>query len=650
MSTRSPFRRPAPRRDEKLRDALVKALEHTTDGFIAIEANWRITYANAAVERMDGVKRSEVVGKKYLDAFPMVVGTAFDAELHRAMAARVPGRIESFFEPYARWFEMEVQPAEDGGLFFYRRDITARKQAEEELRRSEERLRHYFDLGLIGMAITSPTKGWLDVNDELCRILGYSREELLRKTWLEMTHPDDVAADIAFFNRVVAGELDAYAIEKRWIHKDGRLIDSEISVRCLRRSDGSVDYFVSLMKDVTVRNQALRKSEEHRQALLASEREARSAAERANRAKDEFLAILSHELRTPIGNVLLWAQLLASGKLDVANASAALTAIERSVTKQVRLIDDLLDVSRIASGKMRLEVAQVDVRNVLRAALDAAKPAAQAKDIALGEAIVGTDFRLSADANRLEQVFANLLTNAIKFTPQGGEVEVRLERAYTHIDVSVRDTGEGIDPEFLPYIFQRFRQADSSAARRHGGLGLGLAIVKELVELHGGTIRAESEGQGRGATFSVSLPLAEAVDTPAEKVSLSDDADLSGTRILVVDDDADTLAATAQMLSGWGAEIETAASADEALERLPAVRPRVLISDIGMPGKDGYELIREIRRSREYERLPAIALTAFTRNDDRSRALDAGYDKHVSKPVDTRELRSALVSLARRPP
>jgi PAS domain S-box-containing protein len=501
--------------------------------FIYFDADWRIVYANAAVERMDGVKRADVVGKKYSEAFPKVAGTDFDVELRRVMTDRVPARVETFFEPTLRWLEMEAHPADDGGVFFFRRDITEQKRAADE--------------------------------------------------------------------------------------------------------------------EIAKRKRALRESAQQREALLTSEREARAAAERANRTKDEFLAILSHELRTPIDNVLLWAQLLGSGKLDPVNVHAACAAIERSVRKQVRLIDDLLDVSRIASGKMRLEVTQVDVRTVLRSALEAAKPAAQAKGVALREVTVGTDFPFGADANRLEQVFANLLANAIKFTERGGEVEVRLERTSASIMVSVRDTGQGIDPEFLPYVFQRFRQADGSAARRHGGLGLGLAIVKELVELHGGTIRADSEGRGRGATFSVSLPLVDSDATRSERIGPSGDVDLGGTCVLIVEDESDTRAAIAQMLIGSHAEIETAASADEALEQLAAVRPRVLISDIGMPGKDGYELIREIRASREYEHLPAIALTAFSRDEDRLRALEAGYDKHLSKPVDSRELLKAVASLARRP-
>src|SRR6266545_4783349 len=389
--------------------------------------------------------------------------------------------------------------------------------------------------------------------------------------------------------------------------------------------------------------------ERDRKALLASERGARSAAERASRAKDEFLATLSHELRTPINSVLTWAQLLRSGTLDATNANLAIDAIERGIRTQVRLIDDLLDLSRITSGKLRLDVRCMDLRTAIRTAVDAVTPAANAKGVMLRQVVPSGEGStwIRGDASRLEHVFCNLLTNAIKFTPKGGIVEVRLQRIDFELVVSVEDTGRGIARDFLPHLFERFRQADRSGARQKGGLGLGLAIVKQLVELHGGSVRAESEGPGRGSTFVVSLPSSDAAEALSEKVALCTDVDLSGTCILVVDDDDDARVAIARMLTECNATIETAASADEALERLTHVGASLLISDIGMPGKDGYELIREIRRLPGQAHLLSIALTAFARPEDRVQALQEGYDEHVSKPVDPRELLAAVASLVR---
>jgi PAS domain S-box-containing protein len=632
-------------REKELRATLISILEGMTDRFVAVDRDWRITYVNAAAESTQGRRREELLGKTYWEVFPGVLGSDFEPEMRRAMTDRVPARRETYAEGCDRWFEMDVHPIQDSGLAVYGRDITDRKHAEEALRRSEERFRRYFELGLIGMTITSPTKGCLEVNDKLCEILGYGRDELTRMNWVEITHPDDLAADAAQLDRVLAGEIDGYSLDKRWIRKDGQIVETTISVKCLRRRDGAVDYFVGLLQDVTERKRDL----EARKALLASERQARAIAEESSRVKDEFLATLSHELRSPISSALLWLQVLRSKKFDGSSLENTVDAIDRSVRAQARLIDDLLDLSRIAAGKLRLELAPVNLSATVETAVNAVLPAAAAKKVPIRYRLPGERTFVNGDAARLQQVLSNLLTNAIKFTPTGGEVNVDLESSESWLKLTVSDTGEGMDSDLVPQVFERFRQGDTSATRKHGGLGLGLAIVRHLVESHGGSIKAKSEGPGQGATFVVSLPAmrnAPGLDRERPVAQLAD-MDLSGMYILLVDDDPSIRTALARLLDDCNARTDTASTADEAMARLSKYAPDLLISDISMPGTDGYEFIRRVRAAEPLRRLPAIALTAFTRPEDRIRALQAGYNMHLPKPVDPIELLTVITSLVR---
>jgi len=636
---RAGARREAVTRDEVQRNALTGLLETMTSGFMAVDRDWRIIYFNPAAERTTGLWRQEVLGKTYWQSFPKVLGTDFERELRRAMADRKPAREEILYQPEGKWFEMDVQPLDNGGLAFSGREISERKQAEEALRISEERFRRTFDLGLVGIAITSPTKGCLEVNEYLCQMLGYSREELTRMTWPEITHPEDLPANVAEFDRVLAGEIDGYTLDKRFIRKDGRFVDTIISVKCARRQDGAVDYLVSLVQDVT-----------ERKALLVSEREARSIAEESNRLKDEFLATLSHELRTPINAALMWLHLLRVRTFEKAAVEQAVEAIESSVRAQARLIDDLLDLTRIAAGKLSIQTGLVDVSTVVQSAMNGALPAANLKRIPVRLALHTQNTVISGDAARLQQVFSNLLTNAVKFTPEGGTIDVEVRGVDSMLEITLRDTGEGIEPKLLPHVFERFRQADTSTTRAHTGLGLGLAIVKYLVELHGGYARAESDGKGRGATFVVALPaLCRTTEVGKRRSGTNHkvETDLSGVHVLVVDDDASTQVALAHMLKAYNARADTASSVDEAMTKLAAAIPDVLISDISMPGADGFELIRGVRASQLHRRLPAIALTALSRRGDRRRALQAGYDMHLAKPIDPIELVAVVASLVR---
>jgi len=400
----------------------------------------------------------------------------------------------------------------------------------------------------------------------------------------------------------------------------------------------------------------LRRSEAAREEILLREKAARADAEAANRVKDEFLSTLSHELRTPLTSIIGWTSLMRAGRVKGDVQAQALETIERNARIQSRLIDDLLDLSRIISGKLLLDTREVDLASVAAGAVEVVRPAAAAKGIALTyECEPGA--AVSGDAARLQQVAWNLLSNAVKFTPQGGSVSARLTRDGARVKFTVTDTGRGIAPEFLPHVFDRFRQADSATTRQYGGLGLGLSIVRHLAELHGGTVEAASAGEGRGSTFSVAFPLAATAAcecaTPARGVVSFDAAvpaspeGLAGVRVLVVDDESDTRSLISTVIAGTGAEVAACASAGEALEKLKTWRPHVLMSDIGMPGEDGYALIRKVR-ALPAERgggIPAAALTAYARDEDRRRALAAGFQLHVAKPFDPRELVAAVLDL-----
>jgi signal transduction histidine kinase len=417
--------------------------------------------------------------------------------------------------------------------------------------------------------------------------------------------------------------------------------------------------------ELSVANQELKReirvrewAEQERARLLVLEQAARKQAEEANRTKDEFLATLSHELRTPLNAILGWVQVLRTGKLDPAAGARALETIERNARSQAQLIADLLDVSRIITGKLRLDFKPVELRRIIDSALETVRPAADAKGILLDISIGPLASPVLGDADRLQQVIWNLLSNAIKFTPRAGQVEVRLREEGGNAVIRVSDSGIGIRPDFLPYVFDRFRQAEGSITRTHGGLGLGLSIVRHLIELHGGTAEVDSMGEGEGATFTVRLPLrAElAEDDPLDRTGVtmpglfSTPDLLTGVRVVVVEDEADTRELLALSLQQCGAEVAAFGSVPEALAAFDLAVPDVLLSDIGVPGEDGYSLIRKVR-AREPAlggNVPAAALTAYARAEDRLRALEAGYQTHLAKPVDPAELIATVARLAGR--
>lgn len=375
--------------------------------------------------------------------------------------------------------------------------------------------------------------------------------------------------------------------------------------------------------------------------------------------KDEFLATVSHELRTPLNAIMGWSHMLRSGRLDQATMARAFETIDRNAKSQAQLIEDILDVSRVITGRLRLNMGPVDVASVINSAIDSVQLAADSKGIHLGVTLDPSTRHTVGDAGRLQQVVWNLIANAIKFTPSGGRIEVRVERSDAALQLCVSDSGAGISADFLPFIFDRFRQADSTSTRAHGGLGLGLAIVRHLVELHGGSVRADSAGLGKGATFTIRLPLAvdsrpaktrqqrsENPWSPENTQRLAEPPSLENVRVLLVDDDQDNLQLLAMMLGGQRARVQTAASAEEALQVLEWYKPDVLVSDLAMPGEDGYSLIGKMREMETLNHIPAVALTAYVRVEDRARALSAGFNMFVPKPIEPHELIAAIANLA----
>jgi signal transduction histidine kinase/ActR/RegA family two-component response regulator len=403
-----------------------------------------------------------------------------------------------------------------------------------------------------------------------------------------------------------------------------------------------------------------RQVEERLRLALSGEQIARAEAETANRLKDEFLATVSHEIRTPLNAIIGWSHLLRSGRLDEASIARAIDTIDRNAKMQAQLIEDILDVSRVITGKLRLRNESVDIASVINAAIDSVQLAIDSKDLHLEVTLDPSARHTFGDAGRLQQVVWNLLSNAIKFTPPGGRIKIKVKRAEGNMQLHVSDDGHGISPDFLPFIFDRFRQADGTSTRNHGGLGLGLAIVRHLVELHGGAIEADSAGVGKGAIFTITLPLAPQSRTPRKKVTGRLRAEevsqghftslplLDGVKVLLVDNDADTLQVVRAMLDGSKAVVQTAASVNEAVEMLVWYNPHVLVSDLAMPDEDGYSLIRKVRTlgaNKGYQ-IPAIALTSYVRVEDRTRALAAGFNMFVPKPLQPDELITAIVNLA----
>jgi PAS domain S-box-containing protein len=520
-------------------------------------------------------------------------------------------------------------------------------QIEQATLEAQRRRADLFDQSHDAVVVWRPAGGGIvSWNRGAEELYGWSASEAIGRVTHELFQTEDPAG-------LGMEEYEAFlAREGRWegeLHhttRHGRALVVDARVVVVQR-DALGMLLMETNRDITERKRA----EDERAQALESERAARSAAERAAHLRDEFVATVSHELRTPLNAMLGWTALLRSGKLDAEKTAKALEVVERNTRVQVELVEDLLDLSRIGSGKLRLDVRPVDLAALVETAVASHVPAAEKKGVRLHVATDGRAYAIAGDPGRLEQVVSNLLSNAIKFTPPGGFVGIDVHGAGSRAELVVRDTGSGIPASFLPHAFDRFRQAESSLTRQQRGLGLGLALVKHLVEGHGGEVRAESEGEGRGATFTVSLPIETAPRVDGASPSpMAARASLEGVKALVVDDEEDARALTSRILEDCDVEVASAGSASEALDRLPRFRPDVLISDIGMPELDGYHLIRAVRAldAAQGGETPAVAVTAFARPEDRLWALRAGFQIHLAKPVNASELIVAVASLAGR--
>ena len=533
------------------------------------------------------------------------------------------------------------------GVISVYHDITEHKRAEKSLRESEARFRRLFESNLIGVAFWNVDGFIIDANDAFLQLAGYTRDQfatLDRINWRELTPVEYKDLDDRALLEVQAtGVSKIY--EKEYLHRNGKRVPIVLGIALL---NDSKDNCVAFVLDITDRKSA----EKECDRLLEREKTARQQAEIANKIKNEFLGVLSHELRTPLNSVLGWSKMLRTRKFDEKTTNHALETIERNAKLQTQLIEDLLDVSHILQGKLNLNICPVSLVMVVEAALKTVQLAAQAKSIQIQTIFAPTLGQVIGDPNRLQQVVWNLLSNAVKFTPTGGRVEIRLMEAANQAQIQVSDTGKGISPDFLSYVFDYFRQADGTTTRTFGGLGLGLAIVRKVVEMHGGKVQAESPGEGSGATFTVELPLLVRSEDVRYEENESLDCEpesslLSNTQVLVVDDEPDIRDLITFILQDYGVEVTAVSSAQEALQALSESIPDVLISDIGMPKTDGYMLMREVRARSPQQggHVPAIALTAYAGEMNQQQALAAGFQIHISKPVDPDVLVKAIADL-----
>jgi PAS domain S-box-containing protein len=640
---------------------LERIIDASVDGMFAFDRDCRIIAWNRAMERISGFSRAEVMGKPVVDIFPFLRDPDNESCFSAALKG---GETVSENHPYGpsetSLFESHYYPLRDeknkimGGVAVIT-DITARKHAEEAAQTAYRQLAFHVEsspLAVVEWDSDFRVSRWSASAE---RLFGWKADEVIGKHVNEwrFVFADDEDAVALVTNRQREG-VEVQGVQRnRNYTRDGSILFCEWYNSVLHDDRGKLISVLSLVLDVTARKSA----EEERAASLLRERDARRHAEEADRLKDEFLATLSHELRTPLTSILGWASMIRNGEVEGSNVSRAIETIERNARSQARLIDDLLDVSRIITGNLRLDLHPLNLGPIVDAALDALRPTADVKGIKLQTRFVPGQCLVKGDPNRLRQVIWNLLSNAIKFTQRGGSVSIDLICIESTARLAVSDTGDGISEEFLPYVFDRFRQAEGSISRKQGGLGLGLAVARHLVELHGGAITAKSEGLGKGSTFSVDLPLAQERRDPARaeerrreverRRSRSGIVRLDGVHVLLVEDDDDSRKLLGTMFRRHGARVTATKSAAEALEVFAEELPDVMISDIAMPDQDGYELIRRVRSlpTDKGGGTPAIALTGYASRKDRERALNCGYQQHLAKPIEQAELIAAIAAL-----
>jgi PAS domain S-box-containing protein len=632
----------------------------------------RVQTWNSGARLLKGYQAHEIIGQHFSKFYPPEA-LAKDFPATELRVASAEGRYEdegwrvrkdgSLF-----WANVVITALYDEsktlvGFAKVTRDLTQRRAHEENLRQSEERFRLLVegvsDYAIFMLDVDGTVATW---NTGAARIKGYRGEEIIGQHFRKF-YPEEAVESAWPEHELRVAAAEGRFVDEGWrIRKGGSKFWAHVTITALRDDENRLRGFAKLTRDLTERKrtEALEASGAERDALLEAERNARMLAQRTARMKDEFLATLSHELRTPLNAILGWSQLLRTrSNPEPTELHRGMEVIERNARAQVRLIDDLLDLSRIMAGRFRLDVQEVSLVEIVKGVLDSIEPTAQNKGVRLESILDPKSVIVSGDPGRLQQIFWNLLSNAIKFTSKGGKVQVLLQRVNSHIEFSVSDTGIGIPPDFLPHVFERFSQKDSSTHREFGGLGLGLAISKQLVDLHGGSIQAKSLGEGHGATFVVVLPLiilgkerhaSHRVHPTAAEISDSLPVPkIDGVRALIVDDEADALELIRRVLENQGASVTTVGSGEEALRWLETSQPDVIISDIGMPGMDGYQFMRLMRAAEpKNRRTPALALTAFARPDDRKQAILAGYQAHLAKPFDMAELAIVVAGLVGR--
>jgi PAS domain S-box-containing protein len=637
--------------------ALFEAID---DGFCIVQLlfdddgrarDYRFLEANAAFEEHTGL--SDVVGKTARELVPDLDQSWF--RLYEEVARTGTAvRFENHAPAMKRWFEVYASrvgdPASDQVALVFK-NISVRKHAESVLQESEARFRNMADHAPVMLWLTDAAGQCVYLNRRWYEYTGQNEITGLGLGWLEAVHPEDAARSQQVFLSANA-TAQPFTIEYRLRRADGQYGWAIDAAAPRFNEQGDFLGYIGSVVDISEHKRA----EEQKETLLQLEQLGRARAEEANRIKDEFLGMISHELRTPLSAVLGWARMLRGGTLEPQKREQALEVIERNTRAQAQLVDDLLDINRILSGKLKLEVEAVDVAMMVADAIETVRIAADAKGIRIQATLDSTNV-VMGDPTRLQQIVWNLLSNAVKFTPKRGRVLVTVRKQDSSVELEVADTGAGIDPSFLPHVFERFSQADAGSTRRSGGLGLGLSIAKHLVEAHGGFITASSPGLGQGATFLVRLPLPAAsrreasVPPPgaSSAPSLPCPPELQGLHVLVVDDEPDARALLVTILESCKARVTAVASARAALKRLRKEPPDVLISDIGMPDEDGYALIRQVRALEpDGRKLPAVALTAYARLEDRTRVLMAGFQTHIGKPVEPVELLAVVASLLNR--
>ncbi|AFY43768.1 response regulator [Nostoc sp. PCC 7107] len=667
---------------ERLGEKLVKATSGAEALRCLLHQDFAVILLDVQMPGMDGFETANLIrSRERSRQTPIIFLTAFSTSDQMLFKGYALGAVDYLLKPIDTNILISKVTV---FVELFKKTQAIKEQANQlaavnaELRQSEERFRSLSTCSPVGIFEMDTDGKCRYTNPHYQAICGLTAVESLEKQWLEFVHPNDQERAIASWSKYLDIGSQNYSEDFQFLPANGHLRWVQVRSSRMVSAQGKLLGYVGTLEDITERKQA-----EEVRAQVIREQTARQEAEAANRMKDEFLAVLSHELRTPLTSMLGWSKILRSKKLDDKATAKALEAIERNATSQVQLIEDILDVSRIIRGQLKLNLCAVNLISVMEAALEAVRPLAEAKNIQINTILDSSIGSVCGDPVRLQQVVWNLLTNAIKFTPKDGNVAVHVElmqltgkessrqvpageivlssglspiRFFTssYAQIQIIDTGIGIEPDFLPKVFERFRQADSTTTRSHNGLGLGLAIVRHLVELHSGIILADSPGKGQGATFTLRLPLmpSSSIDGKAENSPSCtvDTTPLAGLKVLVVDDETDSRNFLAFMFEEYGANATAVASVDTALAILEQTKPHILVSDISISGQDSYNLIQTIRALAPENggNIPAIALTAFSREEDRLKILAAGFQHYLTKPIDPENLINVVTSVIKK--